>query len=304
MKRPLVVCLMGPTASGKTQCAIDLVRQFPMSIVSVDSAMVYREMDIGTAKPTQDVLDIAPHRLIDIRDPANPYSAADFCHDARREINDILAEGRIPLLVGGTMLYFRALQLGLSTLPEADADLRAMILAQAQEKGWEVLYEELKQVDPEAAARIHSNDPQRLQRAIEVYRLTGKPMSAFWHEEMKTDSVFTYLNLAIMPSDRALLHARIEKRFNEMLSAGFLDEVRRLYARGDLHRELPAIRSVGYRQLWAHLEGELTLEQARERAIVVTRQLAKRQMTWLRSWQDLHTIDPQNIVAFIKEQKL
>lgn len=283
MKKPQVVCLMGPTASGKTGLACELVQEYPFEIVSVDSVMVYRDMDIGAAKPDAATLQSAPHRLLDIRDPSEPYSAADFCSDAHREINDILAAGNVPLLTGGTMLYFHALQQGLSALPAADNAVRDAISADAEKLGWDAVHDKLKAVDPASAARIHPNDPQRLQRALEVFYVTGKPMSDFRGQQ--EESPFDFINIAIMPEDRALLHAQIEKRFDDMLALGFVDEVKRLKARGDLHADLPSMRAVGYRQAWQHLEGELSATEMRERAIIATRQLAKRQMTWLRGWE-------------------
>jgi tRNA dimethylallyltransferase len=227
-------------------------------------------MDIGTAKPDAELLRRAPHRLIDIRDPTEPYSAADFCADAKREIEIILAKGRIPLLVGGTMLYFRALQKGLAVLPAADPSVREQLEKKAETQGWLALHAELKKIDPLSAARIHPNDPQRIQRALEVYALTGKPISA------------------LLPSDRADLHKKIECRFDQMLTQGFLDEVKTLYARGDLNLSMPSIRAVGYQQAWGYLAGEYGFEQFREKAIIATRQLAKRQMTWLRTWPQTH----------------
>jgi tRNA dimethylallyltransferase len=291
-KKPLVVCLMGPTASGKTDLAIKLVQAFPFEIISVDSAMVYRGLDIGAAKPTTEELALAPHHLIDIRDPLEPYSAADFRKDALKLIDDILSRGKMPLFVGGTMLYFRALQEGLSELPEANEKIRNEILQQAEKEGWEKLHEALKKVDPKSAIRIHPNDPQRLQRALEVYYLTGKPMSGFFENQNKSD--FNFLNIGLIPEDRKWLHARIEKRFHMMLEQGFLEEAKALFNRGDLHEDLPAIRAVGYRQAWSYLKGEMSKETFIEKGIVATRQLAKRQLTWLRSWKDLHSFSSEN----------
>lgn len=288
MKKPTVICLMGPTASGKTGLACELVQALPLEIVSVDSAMIYRDMNIGTAKPDAETLARAPHRLIDIRDPLEPYSAADFCHDVHREIKEIIANGNRPLLVGGTMLYYRALQQGLSALPAADAEVRNAISQEADALGWQAMHDKLKAVDPESAERIHPNDPQRLQRALEVYRVTGKPLSDL--RGMQEEPPFDFINLALMPEDRALLHKQIERRFDQMLSQGFIDEVKRLKARGDLHLDLPSMRCVGYRQAWQYLEGDLSEDEMRERAIIATRQLAKRQITWLRSWPDLNVL--------------
>jgi tRNA dimethylallyltransferase len=249
-------------------------------------------MDIGTAKPDAETLQCAPHRLIDICDPSETYSAADFCHDVYREIEEILANGNRPLLVGGTMLYFRALQQGLSALPAADAQIRDRITKEAEKVGWQVMHDKLKAVDPESAERIHPNDPQRLQRALEVFYVTGKPLSDL--RGMQEEPPFNFINLALMPEDRTLLHKQIEVRFDQMLSLGFTDEVRRLKARGDLHLDLPSMRCVGYRQAWQYLEGELSEDEMRERAIIATRQLAKRQITWLRSWPDLHVLPSPN----------
>jgi tRNA dimethylallyltransferase len=278
---------MGPTAAGKTPLAVHLVRHFPCEIISVDSAMIYRGMNIGTAKPTADVLAIAPHRLIDKLDPAQRYSAGQFCADALAEIADIHAHGRIPLLVGGTMLYFRTLQQGLAKLPKADLNLRAELQKQAQQFGWPTLHAQLAQVDPAAAARIQATDGQRIQRALEVYQLTGKAISTWHTEDTHPLHNYTVHNLALAPTDRAHLHTRIAQRFAQMLAQGFVDEVRHLYTRGDLNPDLPALRSVGYRQVWAYLAGEISYDYMHEQAIAATRQLAKRQMTWLRSWPEI-----------------
>jgi tRNA dimethylallyltransferase len=278
LKKPLIICLMGPTASGKTQLAVDLVQQFPVEIISVDSALVYRGMDIGTAKPTPDILKIAPHRLLDIRDPADAYSAADFCRDALREIDAILAQGKTPLLVGGTMLYFRALQQGLSDLPSADESLRARLTGEGLTLGWPAMHERLSQVDPVASLRIHPNDAQRIQRALEVYELTGKNLTTWHEEEVQPLSKYRVCNLAVTPDDRAILHERIQQRFSHMLENGFIDEVKALFARSDLTLDTPAIRSVGYRQVWEYLEGKKTYDEMHEKGVIATRQLAKRQL--------------------------
>lgn len=278
---PSAILLMGPTASGKTDLALELVRRFPVEIVSVDSALVYRGMDIGTAKPGPDILAEAPHRLIDILDPAQSYSAAQFREDALREMADIVAAGRIPLLVGGTLLYFRALEGGLSDLPAADPELRARIEAEAAERGWGALHDELKRADPAAAARIHPNDPQRLQRALEVIRLTGRPLSAL-QSRPGGNLPYRLLRLGLVPEDREKLHLRICQRFEKMLEQGLINEVADLYQRGDLNTDLPSMRAVGYRQVWRHLAGEWDRQTMIEKAVVATRQLAKRQMTWLR----------------------
>ena len=283
--KPLLLCLMGPTASGKTDLAIALAEARNCELVSVDSALVYRGLDIGAAKPDY------PHHLVDIRDPAQAYSAADFAADARRLVADISARGRTPLLVGGTMLYFKAFLEGLADMPAADPAIRREIEAQAAEHGWPWLHAQLARVDPEAAARIHPNHSQRLGRALEVFRASGIPLSQWQREESPRElpgERYRVVQLAICPADRAVLHRRIAARFEQMLAAGLLQEVRGLYQRGDLHPGLPAIRAVGYRQLWQHLAGECSLEEAVARAIAATRQLAKRQLTWLRKWPDLH----------------
>lgn len=286
-----VLCIMGPTASGKTRLAVDLVQHFPFEIVSVDSALIYRGMDIGTAKPDAATLAVAPHRLIDFLDPAQAYSAAQFRSDCLREMEQIRQAGRLPLLVGGTMLYFRALQHGLSPLPGADPALRARLDVQMREQGLESLHARLAEVDPEAARRIHPNDPQRIQRALEVYELSGRPLSAHFSEIDPEWRPLRLLKLAVVPRDRSVLHVRIEQRFGQMLEHGFVAEVERLYARGDLGLHLPAIRAVGYRQVWRYLAGELSYAQMCERAVVATRQYAKRQLTWLRSEPDLLWLD-------------
>lgn len=296
---PLVLFLMGPTASGKTELAIRLRQQYPVEIISVDSALIYKGMDIGTAKPDADELRLAPHRLIDILDPAESYSAADFRRDALSEIAKIHAEGKIPLLVGGTMMYFKALLQGLSPLPAADPAMRAQIEAEVAEKGWQALHDELSVIDPVSAKRIHPNDPQRLSRAIEVYRITGKSLTEL--TETKGEPLpFRVKQFAVAPEDRSVLHMRIEARFEKMMQSGFEEEVRALYARKDLHLDLPSIRCVGYRQMWEYLDGKGTLEDAVYRGICATRQLAKRQITWLRSWDDLVWLDSEHIENSMK----
>ena len=282
---------MGPTASGKTELAVALVERLPFEIISVDSAMVYRHMDIGTAKPDAAVLARAPHRLIDILDPAETYSAARFRADCLAEMEQIRARGRLPLLVGGTGLYFRALAEGLADLPGADPELRAELAERLAQDGSAGLHAELARVDPESAARIHPNDPQRLQRALEVYRLTGEPLSA-WHARQA--EVAVPLRRLVLAPPREVLGARIEQRFDAMLAAGFVDEVGALRARGDLHPELPSMRAVGYRQAWQFLDGELDEAAFRERAIAATRQYAKRQLTWFRREPAAHWVDPLN----------
>ena len=283
MSKPLAIFLMGPTASGKSALAMELVRRLPCDIISVDSALVYRGMDIGTAKPTAAELFEAPHRLIDLRDPLQSYSAADFCQDALQEMAVITAQRRIPLLVGGTMLYFKALLEGLSPLPEADPQVRATIEAQAAESGWGALHAELCRIDPVAGARIHPNDPQRLSRALEVFRITGKTLTELTQQQ-GPGLPYQTLQYAIAPLEREMLRQRIAERFDAMLALGFETEVRNLMARGDLHPELPSMRCVGYRQMWDYLSGVLDYAEMRYRGIVATNQLAKRQMTWLRGW--------------------
>lgn len=301
--RPAAICLMGPTASGKTDLAIALRRYLPLEIISVDSAMVYRGMDIGTAKPDAATLAEAPHRLIDILDPAEAYSAARFREDALHEMAAIRATGRIPLLVGGTMLYYRALEQGLSPLPEADPELRRQLEAEAAAEGWHALHRRLAEVDPEAAARIHPNDPQRLSRALEVYLISGQTLSELWQQEAET-LPYRLLKLAVAPPDRADLHLRIAERFMQMLQQGLVEEVESLYHRGDLHPELPSIRCVGYRQVWQYLVGELSRSEMSDKGIVATRQLAKRQFTWLRSEQELHWFSSMDSKLLEKALKL
>ena len=291
--KPDVICLMGPTASGKTSLAVDLVQQHPFQIVSVDSAQIYQQMSIGTGKPEQAVLDVAPHRLIDFIDPAVPYSASQFRADAFREIDEILDVGDIPLLVGGTMLYFRVLRDGLADMPHADPEVRAEILELAQSQGWGAVHTELEAVDPDSAARIHPNDPQRLQRALEVYRVSGKTMTSLHAETQANREASLPYNLhffAIQPEDRGVLHGHIEMRFRQMLKDGLIDEVQALRDRGDLSHQLPSIKSVGYRQVWQYLEGEIDYDAMVEKSIIATRQLAKRQLTWLRSWPSLQSL--------------
>ena len=287
------VCLMGPTASGKTDIAVRLCKRFPFDIISVDSALVYRGMDIGTAKPDAETQRRTPHRLIDIRDPEERYSAGHFVRDARREIDAILALGRVPLLVGGTMMYFRALTGGIAELPAADPQIRAAIDAEAENSGWPAVHEQLMAVDPEAAGRIKPNDRQRIQRALEVYRSSGRTLTD-WQVAAPAlaSNGIEFLKIALQPDTRQILHERIEQRLNFMINNGFLDEVKVLRDRPDLTPEHPSMRSVGYRQLWQHLDGETTLEEARDKALFATRQLAKRQITWLRSEIGLLTFDP------------
>ena len=286
------ILLMGPTASGKTELAVSLCKRFPCDIISVDSALVYRGMDIGTAKPDAETLCRAPHRLIDIRDPEQSYSAGDFVRDARDEMERIFSTGRIPLLVGGTMMYFRALTQGIADLPAADDAVRQGIDALAAESGWAAVHAELQKVDPVAADRINPNDSQRLQRALEVYRISGRPLTDWQRAAEAADGDIRYVKVGLSIEPRSLLHERIAARLSRMVAAGFVDELQRLRRRPGVLRESPAMRSVGYRQFWACLEGECTLEEATDRALFATRQLAKRQLTWLRSEKSVFLVDP------------
>jgi tRNA dimethylallyltransferase len=287
---PPAVFLMGPTASGKTALAVHLVEHLPLEIISVDSALVYRGMDIGTAKPDAETLARAPHHLLDIRDPAETYSAAAFCEEARRLMAGITGRGRVPLLVGGTMLYFRALLHGLDDLPKADPALRKEIEAEAAEWGWPALHAELARVDPVTATRLAPNDSQRIGRALEIFRLRGMPMSSQL-QQASNELPYRVLQLALLPSDRAVLHQRIAARFDAMLAAGLIDEVRALRQTCALNAAMPSMRAVGYRQAWAYLEGEIDLTQLRDQGIAATRQLAKRQLTWMRSWPGVVELD-------------
>ncbi|MCD1125414.1 tRNA (adenosine(37)-N6)-dimethylallyltransferase MiaA [Jinshanibacter sp. LJY008] len=291
---PAAIFLMGPTASGKTALAAELYKHLPVEVVSVDSALIYRGMDIGTAKPTRQELDETPHRLIDIRDPSEAYSAADFRADALNEMTDIVSRGHIPLLVGGTMLYFRALLEGLSPLPSADSKVREQIENEAAQLGWAALHQRLQQIDPIAAARIHQNDPQRLSRALEVFYISGKTLTELTQIAGET-LPYRVHQFAIAPSSRELLHQRIEARFHQMIAMGFEDEVRKLMARGDLHTDLPSMRCVGYRQMWMYLNGEIDHEEMVYRGICATRQLSKRQMTWLRGWEGVDWLDSEQL---------
>ena len=298
--KPDVICLMGPTASGKTSLAVDLVRQHPFQIVSVDSAQVYRGMDIGTGKPDQQTLAVAPHGLIDIADPSHCYSASEFRRDAIKQIEEIAAQGKVPLLVGGTMLYFRVLRDGLANMPHADAAVRAEIEELANQEGWEAVHQQLGEVDSESAARIHPNDPQRLQRALEVFRVSGLTMTELHRQEQalgKPEQQFNLHFFAIQPEDRSALHEQIEQRFKQMLKDGFIAEVEALYTRNDLNATLPSIKSVGYRQAWQYLDGELDYDGMVEKSIIATRQLAKRQLTWLRSWENLRSLSDSSALS-------
>jgi tRNA dimethylallyltransferase len=288
---PPVVLLMGPTASGKTELAIELAARLPMDVVSVDSALVYRGMNIGTAKPAPEVLERCPHRLINICDPTESYSAGRFVVDATREIREIHGEGRIPLLAGGTMLYFRAIQEGLADLPPADPAVRAAIDAEAATAGWPAMHAALRTVDPEAAARIEPNDAQRIQRALEVYRVTGVPLSRLQAGKVARRPKWRFVKIGLWPADREALRARIARRFREMMEAGLAEEVAALRARPDLGPDLPSMRAVGYRQLWAWHAGECSREEAVAQAITATHQLAKRQLTWMRAEVDLEKFE-------------
>ncbi|MGN5518678.1 tRNA (adenosine(37)-N6)-dimethylallyltransferase MiaA [Halopseudomonas sp. Lyrl_26] len=311
---PTVICLMGPTAAGKTDLALHLAEHLPCELISVDSALVYRGMDIGTAKPDAATLARYPHHLVDILDPAEAYSAARFRVDAQALITDILERGRIPLLVGGTMLYFKALAGGLAQMPAADPQVRQRIEAMAAAAGWEAVHGELAKVDPQAAQRIHPNDPQRIQRAYEVFLLTGVPLSE-WHRRQALENAessatgrpnmsYTTRYVAVAPRERHILHERIALRFQQMMEQGFLAEVEALHARGDLDVSMPSIRAVGYRQAWDYLEGRLSLEEMVERGVIATRQLAKRQFTWLRGWHEeiewFDSLDPKRSDKLLK----
>ena len=285
--QPPVICLMGPTASGKTALAMALQEALPCDIVSVDSALIYRDMNIGTAKPSKAELAQYPHRLIDLRDASESYSAADFCRDALAEIAEIRSNNRIPLLVGGTMMYFKSLIEGISPLPTANAEIRQEIEREALAKGWQAMHDQLAEIDPVSALRIHPNDPQRLTRALEVYRLTSNTLTQL--TQIKGAKLGgDVLQLAITPQERSTLHERIALRYQQMIAMGFEQEVIKLKSRGDLHQDLPAIRCVGYRQMWQYLDGEFDHDEMIFRGVCATRQLAKRQLTWLRNWPDLH----------------
>lgn len=291
MAFPPAICLMGPTASGKTAVSLELTLRFPLEIVSVDSAQVFRDMDIGTAKPDRATLERFPHHLIDLVTPEESYSAARFRADALRVMAEITARGKIPLLAGGTMLYFKALREGLSDLPQADADLRRAIEVEARERGWPALHAELARLDPTAAARLKPTDAQRIQRALEVVRLTGAPLAESLARRTDAAPPYRLVQFALLPSDRAALHRRIAQRFDAMLEAGLIDEVRALRRKYRLEAGLPSMRCVGYRQVWEHLEGGCDRADLREKGIAATRQLAKRQLTWLRSWPGAEAFD-------------
>lgn len=300
---------MGPTASGKTRLAMELASRGACQLVSVDSAMIYRGMDIGTAKPSIEERARIPHRLIDLRDPAEPYSAAEFRADALAAGTEILALGQVPVFVGGTMLYYRVLRDGIAAMPSRNDELRAQLAREAESVGWQALHARLAEIDPAAAKRIHPNDPQRLQRALEVALISGKPLSQWWQEGTGggIESVLgcRLIQLAIAPQSRANLHSRIERRLDRMLDAGFLEEVRALRRRGDLDASLPSMKAVGYRQLWRHLDGAIDFDTMREQALAATRQLAKRQLTWLRSWRGAHWLDsddPKRLAHMIHQR--
>ena len=295
---PPAIFLMGPTASGKTDLALQLVRELPCEIISVDSALIYRGMDIGSAKPSPEILQAYPHHLVDILDPAESYSAAQFRIDALAAMAAITAQGRIPLLVGGTMLYYKALTEGLASMPAAEPKVRAALELQAETEGWDALHAQLQRIDPVSAQRIHPNDPQRILRALEVWHVSGQSMTQLrarqqQKKQASTEPELPYnvVTFAIAPQQRSVLHERIAQRFQQMLEQGFIAEVQALQQRGDLHADLPALRAVGYRQAWAYLQGELTYKQMVERGIIATRQLAKRQFTWLRSWPNVEWLD-------------
>ncbi|WP_404833852.1 tRNA (adenosine(37)-N6)-dimethylallyltransferase MiaA [Alteromonas macleodii] len=285
-----VIAIMGPTASGKTGLALDIAAKVESEVISVDSALVYKGMDIGTAKPTQEEQAGVVHHLIDIIDPAQSYSVSQFVNDTNALIGDILARGKVPILAGGTMMYFNALINGISPLPKSDEKIRDEITQQAQRLGWSKLHDELRGVDPISGERIHPNDPQRITRALEVYRSTGKTLT-HWQQQEGEKCPYNIAQFAIAPADRAVLHERIATRFDLMLEQGFENEVVKLYERSDLHEDLPSIRSVGYRQMWQYLDGQLSYAEMRERGIIATRQLAKRQLTWLRGWEQVTWLD-------------
>ena len=292
---PFAVCIMGPTATGKTDLAIACANELGMELISVDSALVYKEMDIGTAKPDIATLAKSPHRLINIVDPSEAYSAGRFREDALAEMDAITAAGKIPLLVGGTMLYFNALQKGMADLPEANPEIRQKLDEEVSRIGWQGLHKRLSEVDPESAKRLHPNDPQRIKRALEVYDITGKTLTEIWAEQEQQLPPYRLIKIALMPPDRVELRKRIEQRFDAMLVQGVVEEVRGLFNRSDLNAEMPSMRAVGYRQIWSYLAGDYDYETMREKAITATAQLAKRQMTWLRSEAQCNFIDPEQV---------
>jgi tRNA dimethylallyltransferase len=295
--QPPVICLMGPTASGKTDLAIRLATILPVEIISVDSAMIYRGMDIGTAKPHADTLKRIPHHLIDCLDPAQSYSVGQFCEEVSRLIGSMIARGRTPLLVGGTMMYFHALQRGLAPLPARDEAVRAEIEKKAKQIGWEALHQELARLDPEMAHKIHAKDAQRIERALEIFALTGQSPAQLQCHNQSFLSAYDVINLVVSPVSRPAHHEKIAKRFESMLAQGLVEEVSALYKRGDLTEEMPSMRAVGYRQVWRYLAGDYTADMMRERAVIATRQLAKHQMTWLRTFKDAHWYDVSDDAA-------
>ena len=305
---PLAVFIMGPTATGKTDLAIHIYNEYASELISVDSALVYRDMDIGTAKPEPEVLAQAPHHLIDIIDPAEVYSAGQFRADALRLMGDSVQAGRTPVLVGGTMLYFNALQKGMAEMPDVPVEIKQAIADEARQKGIAALHARLAQVDPVSAERIHRNDPQRIKRALELYDFTGKTLTDYWREQRQRESRFPYarIKIALVPPDRVELRKRICRRFDMMLKQGLIEEVEALYRRGDLTAEMPSIRAVGYRQVWAYLAGDYGFDEMREKAIIATAQLAKRQMTWLRKETECNFIDPLalNTAKVLKNLKI
>ncbi|WP_374512063.1 tRNA (adenosine(37)-N6)-dimethylallyltransferase MiaA [Niveibacterium sp.] len=308
--RPDAIALIGPTASGKTACALDLAQHLPCEIISIDSALVFRDMDIGTAKPTREEQASCPHHLIDLIDPTDAYSAAQFRADAIRLIGEIRARGNVPLLAGGTMLYLKALHDGLSDLPQADADLRAEIDAEARTRGWPALHADLARIDPAAAAQLKPNDAQRIQRALEIVRLTGRSLAENYAQREDDSDTPTLAILALEPSDRSVLHTRIALRFEQMLAAGLLAEVAALRQRYALTPEMPSMRCVGYRQAWEHLDGDYDWVELRDRGIYATRQLAKRQITWQRkfaaTWPEVTRIDSlrNDLVKTVRDEAL
>lgn len=292
---PVAICIMGPTATGKTELALAIKHALPVEIISVDSAMVYRGLDIGSAKPSAEELALAPHRMIDIVDASEAYSAGRFRDDALRHMQQICAQSNTPLLVGGTMLYFNALQRGIAELPEASEVIRKKLDTEAAELGWSVMHQRLQEIDPASAARIHPNDPQRLQRALEVHEITGKTLTQLWQEQTVKALPYHLVKIALMPPDRKVLRTRIARRFDAMLAAGLVEEVKQLQSRQDMHADLPSMRAVGYRQVWQYLQGQYSYDTMRDKAIIATAQLAKRQMTWLRSEQNCNFIDPAEL---------
>lgn len=306
-EKPFAIFLMGPTAAGKTALALELHDSFPVEIISVDSSQVYRGMDIGTAKPTRQEQERAPHRLIDIRDPAESYSAEEFCRDATREMESIANQAKIPLLVGGTMFYFHALEFGLSDLPSADPEIRESLAAEADQIGWAALHQRLQMIDPESAKRIHPNDAQRIQRALEIYEISGQSLSELTLAIPRKPLPYRLIKIALLPEDRSTLHARIESRFQAMLELGLIAEVEKLFTRGDLQPVMPSLRAVGYRQIWEYLIKRINYSEMTQQALAATRQLAKRQITWLRRYPGIRVFENTHFTpineckAFLRE---